>query len=179
MRAPILGTFAAAMLVIAGCAPATDVRTVTAPDPALNTLRTFQVVPANRDDPYINRALGAEITAELAHRGYFATATSPDVLVEYGTAAPELLDPTDWGYEYPWRPANWRGWGPGPNDPTQAELENGAVVIDVLDARTRHLLWRGHAVADVSADAHTHVKNLDEAVTAILNRFPEGSLASR
>jgi hypothetical protein len=179
MRAPILGTLAVATLAIAGCAPAADVLTVTAPDPGLSTLRTFQVVPARENDPYLDRALGHEIAASLSHRGYFASATNPDVLIEYGTAAPDLLDPTDWDSEYLWRSASWRGWGPGSGGATQAEFENGAVVIDVLDARTKHLLWRGHAEADASADPHTYVRNLDQAVNDILNRFPEGSLATR
>jgi hypothetical protein len=179
MHAPITGTLTAALLAVAGCAPVTQIQTVAAPEAGLNQLRTFHVVPAHPDNSPVSHALGSEITTDLRDRGYSASTSNPDVLVEYATAAPELLDPTDWAYGYLWRPARWRDWGPNPNDATQAEYENGALVIDVIDAHTKQLLWRGHGVADVTGDEHTYVRKLDQAVTAILDQFPEEHLVRR
>jgi hypothetical protein len=52
-----------------------------------------------------------------------------------------------------------------------------AVLIDVVDARTGQLLWRGHAAANASSDEHISIKGLDRTVAAILDRFPTRTVA--
>jgi hypothetical protein len=139
------------------------------------------VLPGESSPSFLNsttaRALGNEIAAQLERRGYTADDATPDVLIEYGTAVREELDPTDWSYNYIWRAKDWRGWGPGVNDATPAEYTDGAVVIDVVDAHTGQLLWRGHEAADASADEHVTVKHLDKAADTILDQFPGRALA--
>jgi hypothetical protein len=191
MRVPVQGAIAAVVIVAAACAPTPEVQTVVAPDAGLSSLQTFRVIEA---DTYLgniqpgethpafanstsSRALGRQIAAELERRGYTENEAAPDVLVEYGAAAKEDLDPSDESYDYLWRTADWRGWGPGPNDATPAEYANGAVLIDVVDARTGQLLWRGHAAANASSDEHISIKGLDRTVAAILDRFPTRTVA--
>ena len=191
MRVPVPGAMAAVVILAAACAPTPEVQTVVAPDAGLSSLQTFRVIEA---DTYLgniqpgethpafansttSRALERRIAAELERRGYTENEVAPDVLVEYGAAAKEDLDPSDDSYDYLWRPADWRGWGPGPNDATPAEYANGAVVIDVVDARTGQLLWRGHAAADASRDEHISIQGLDRTVAAILDRFPSRTVA--
>jgi hypothetical protein len=185
MRVPILSAVAAMLLALTACTPVPQVQTVVAPDAGLDRLRTFRVVLASNyladvlpgENSTTGRELGQEIAAHLERRGYAADDATPDVLVEYGTAVREELDPTDWSYNYLWRPNDWRGWGPGVNDATPAEYTHGAVVIDGVDARTGQLLWRGHEAADPSADEHVTVRRLDQAVATILDRFPGRTLA--
>jgi hypothetical protein len=73
----------------------------------------------------------------------------------------------------------WRGCLPsaGAKDATPAEYAHGAVVIDVVDARTNQLLWRGHDAADPTGDPRVTMRGLDHAVAAILDRFPGRTLA--
>jgi hypothetical protein len=191
MRAPIAGTIATALFALTACAPVPQVQTVVAPDAGLDHLQTFRVVlasnylgdvlPGETAASFLNsttgRALGTEIATQLEHRGYTADDASPDVLIEYGTAAREELDPTDWSYNYLWRPNDWRGWGPGANDATPTEYAEGAVLIDMVDAHTGRLLWRGHEAAKPSADEHVTVKDLDRAADTILDQFPGRALA--
>jgi hypothetical protein len=191
MRVSIPGTVAAMMLGLTACSPAPQVQTVVAPDAGLERLQTFRVVtasnylggilPGETSPEFLNsttaRALGKEIAAQLERRGYAADDATPDDLVEYGTAIREELDPTDWSYNYLWRDQDWRGWGPGANDATPAEYTHGAVVIDVVDARTGQLLWRGHEAASPAADEPVTVRKLDRAVDTILDRFPGRTLA--
>jgi hypothetical protein len=191
MRVPMPSALAAILLALTACAPAPEVQTVVAPDAGLDRLRTFRVVlasnylgdvlPGETSPAFLNsmteRELGKDIEAQLERHGYAANDASPDVLIEYGTAVKEELDPTDWSYNYLWRPNDWRGWGPGTNDATPAEYAHGAVVIDVVDARTNQLLWRGHEAADPSGDPRVTMRGLDHAVAAILDRFPGRTLA--
>ena len=190
MRVPIAGTIATTLLALSACAPASQVQTVVAPDAGLDRLQTFRVVlasnyvgdvlPGATSPSFLNsttgQELGKEIARELEHRGYTAEDARPDVLIEYGTAVREELDPTDWSFNYLWRPDDWRGWGPGANDATPTEYAEGAVLIDVIDAHTGRLLWRGHEATDPSADDHVTLKRLDRAVDTILDRFPGRTL---
>jgi hypothetical protein len=194
MRRSLIGTLAG--LAIAACAPPPPVQTVVAPEEDLGTFHTFQVVempaeylggmlPGATSPTWVNRstsrALAEDITADIERRGYAAADANeaPDVIVEYSTAVREPLDPTDWEYDYSWRPDDWRGWGPGPNDATPAEYAQGAVVIDVLDGHTRHLLWRGHAPAQSTDDERTYRRRMGQTVEAIIDQLPERTLASR
>jgi Domain of unknown function (DUF4136) len=191
MRVPITGSVAAMALVLAACAPTPEVQTDVAPDAGLASLRTFSVVevsdylgdiqPGETHPAFANsatsRALGRDIAADLERHGYTVSDQSPDVLVEYVTAVKEPHDPTDESYNYLWRAKDWRGWGPGRNDATPAEYAQGAVIIDVVDAKTKQLLWRGHGPADASDDQASSVKRLDQAVDAILDHFPQRSVA--
>jgi Domain of unknown function (DUF4136) len=191
MRVLMPSAVAAMVLAITACAPVPQVQTVVAPDAGLDRLRTFRVVlasnylgdvlPGETSPTFLNsttgRELGKEIAAQLEHRGFTAADASPDVLVEYGTAVKEEVDATDWDYNYLWRPKDWRGWGPGINDATPAEYSHGAVVIDMVDARTGQLLWRGHEAVDPTGDPRVTMRGLDQAVATILDRFPGRTLA--
>jgi hypothetical protein len=191
MRVSVPGAAAAVVMTFAACAPAPPVQTDVAPETDLHSLQTFRVVeasnflgnmlPGETRPAFVNattgRALGKEITADLERRGYQPNDAAPDVLVEYAAAVKEDLDETDWAYDYLWRPDDWRGWGPGRNDATPAEYNEGAVLIDLVDARTGQLLWRGHAPADPTGDEQSSIKRLDRSVDAILDRLPGRTLA--
>jgi uncharacterized protein DUF4136 len=191
MRVLMPSAVAAMVLAITACAPVPQVQTVVAPDAGLDHLQTFRVVlasnylgdvlPGESSPGFLNsftsQHLGKEIAVQLERRGYTADDAAPDVLIEYGTAVKEELDPSDESYNYLWRSDDWRGWGPGANDATPAEYTHGAVVIDVVDAHTGQALWRGHEAADPSADEHVTVKNLDKAADTILDQLPGRALA--
>jgi len=191
MRVLMPSAVAAMVLAITACAPVPQVQTVVAPDAGLDHLQTFRVVlasnylgdvlPGESSPGFLNsftsQHLGKEIAVQLERRGYTADDAAPDVLIEYGTAVKEELDPSDESYNYLWRSDDWRGWGPGANDATPAEYTHGAVVIDVVDAHTGQVLWRGHEAADPSADEHVTVKNLDKAADTILDQLPGRALA--
>jgi hypothetical protein len=188
MRPALYGTLAACSLAIAACAPPPPVQTAAAPEEDFGTARTFQVVqtpaeylggmlPGETSPTWVNTStsheLARDITIDLERRGYAEAGTNgtPDVIVEYSTAVREPLDPTDWAYDYAWRPNDWRGWGPGANDATPAEYAQGAVIIDVLDGHTHHLLWRGHAPAQSTDDERTYERRMGQTVEAIIDRL--------
>ena len=191
MRVPVPGALAAMVMAFTACSGRPAPQVVVAPDAGLTGLQTFRVVesqtflgdiqPGETGPEIVNsatsRALGQQITTELERRGYALREMDPDVLVEYGTATREDLDPSDWNYNYLWRGPEWRGWGPGRNDATPAEYVSGAVVIDMVDGRTGELLWRGHAPVDPSGNEQVAIKRLDRTAVAILKQLPERSVA--
>lgn len=46
------------------------------------------------------------------------------------------------------------------------------MVIDVIDPKTKQLVWRGQGVAAVSDDERRYEGALKKTVTAILDKFP-------
>jgi hypothetical protein len=183
---------AAILLALTACA-SVDVRTVTSPDANLGTLRTFSVMPnpkprthvaQSTNDPMLvnsisNRALRSDLTRGFEDRGY-AVADKPDFLVAYYACATQKLDVTYWDYGYGFYPGWWGGWGPGwgPYDATVSQYTQGTVIIDVLDAKTKELLWRGQGIARVSDDEPQYEQELWKTVTAILDKFPQARQGS-
>jgi hypothetical protein len=182
IRKSVLMT-AGTTLVLASCAPV-RVETVVSPDAGLGRLRTFAVLPVPRlrpgrrlpeDHPMLinsisYRVLRNELRNAFEDRGYVEAGTRPDFNVAYYASTREKLDVTWWDYGYVWRPRWWAGWGRG--RPVATVYTEGTVIVDVVDATSHELLWRGRGVATVSRDPERYRQNLREIVEAIVQEFP-------
>jgi hypothetical protein len=172
---------AAAAVALASCGPAVRVSTSVAPQARFEGLGRFRVLtpPTRRDgrrlpnDPMLvnsimNEAMRSNIVDAFKSRGYALDPSHPDFNVAYYASARERLDVTTWDYGYPTR---WGGWYPRPAYAVRPFTE-GTVIIDVIDSKSNELLWRGRGVSRVSDDPEEYQKNLREAVTAIIGKFP-------
>jgi hypothetical protein len=48
----------------------------------------------------------------------------------------------------------------------------GTVIIDVVDAKSHELVWRGRGVSDVSDNPETYSQSLNRTVMDIVKKFP-------
>ena len=192
MTARRLAAFAAIFFVLTACA-SVDVRAVTSPDANLAALHTFKVmsnakprspVAQSSNDPMLvnsisNRALCSDLVKGFESRGYVLS-DKPDFDVAYYASTKEKLDVTYWNYGYAYYPHWWGGWGPGfgSYQPTAMQYTEGTVIVDVVDPRTKELLWRGQGVAAVSDDEAKYEQELAKTVTAILGKFPQAPQGS-
>jgi hypothetical protein len=67
----------------------------------------------------------------------------------------------------------WR-WGGGFGDATTT-VENykvGTLVVDLFDANTKKLVWRGSSSDTLSDKSDKNIKNLDKGVQKMFNHFP-------
>jgi hypothetical protein len=124
-----------------------------------------------------NELVEARVTAivdeTLAGRGYQKlTDGTPDFLVGYHVALQGRMDATTVNtyYGYGWGP--WYGAAYG-NTYTRY-YEQGSLVIDIVDARQRRLVWRGTAEAEVdrSGSQERRDSQLREAINRIFKKFP-------
>ena len=161
----------AALFAVGACAGGISVRTALSPDASLHGLHTFRVLPtpkpkiagavSSTNDPMLvnsisNRALRTDLAQGFERRGYVADDNNPDFAVAYYASTKQQLDVTSWDYGYAWRPHWWRGWGPRwgvEGGPIVTQYTEGTVIVDVIDPKTKDLLWRGQGVAAVSDDA--------------------------
>jgi len=95
---------------------------------------------------------------------------NPDVLVAYHTSFDRNLRINAFG----------TGWG-GPRfgglrsgTATTQEILSGTLVVDIVDARTKAMAWRGMASGDVNTTAKPEQrdKNINRAVQKMFKNYP-------
>ena len=106
--------------------------------------------------------------AELGARGFAFNETAPDFRVAMHGGTKTRVRVTDSGYRY--GPGPW--WGGHGVDVYQ--YEEGTLILDVVDAKSNELIWRGTATGVVNPDAtpEQKEKQIREAVTKMLANFP-------
>src|SRR6267142_1707211 len=116
----------AAVVGLAACASAVQVRTALSPDASLSGLRTFRVQPTPKpsiasaqstSDPMLvnsisNRALRSDLQQGFEKLGYAISDSTPDFCVAYYASTNQQLDISAYDYGYSFRPRWWRCLGP-------------------------------------------------------------------
>ena len=97
----------------------------------------------------------------------------PDLLVSINTTAKEKVYVNNmnfgfWGW-------GWNPWMWGPNQNNVSSRTEGVLYIDLIDAKTKQLVWQGKGKGGISE----YTKNRDERiaifVSEILKNYPPGS----
>jgi hypothetical protein len=77
-----------------------------------------------------------------------------------------------WG----WRRFGGGGFGGlGEATTTTETYKVGTLVVDLFDAKTKQLLWRGSSSDTLSNNSNKNIKNLDKGVEKMFKKFPPGS----
>ena len=167
--------------------------------PAKNT----QDVPGPyRDDGLLDKRIKRAVTNALAYQGYTEQPDgTPDFYVVYRVGLEEktrnvYFDSGYYGYAgygfygYPYRLRRtffgYRGlgygypyYGGGPGHyPAVTTYTEGTLVIDIIDAKTDELVWRGSAVSPMSDETYD-AKEINKVVEKILEEFPPGLYPSK
>ena len=70
----------------------------------------------------------------------------------------------------------WRGFGGfGESTTTERDYQEGTLVIDLYDGKTKQLIWRGSTESVLSDKAEKNEKNLDKGVAKMFKNFPPES----
>ena len=81
-----------------------------------------------------------------------------------------------WGAGWGWGGWGWGGgWGPGGMGEATTTTTNQRVAnlaIDLFDANTKKLLWRGLATQDLGNNSERNSKDLDGDINNMFKRFP-------
>ena len=65
--------------------------------------------------------------------------------------------------------------GVGEATTTTETYKVGTLVVDLYDAKTKQLLWRGSSSDTLSNNSNKNIKNLDKGVQKMFKKFPPGS----
>ncbi len=119
-------------------------------------------------DARIKSAVDAQLTA----KGWTQVASGGDVsIVAIKTSQTQRTLQTFYdGMGGGWR---WRGFGGmGESTTTEQDYKEGTLVVDLYDAKTKQLIWRGSSEDTVSDKAEKNEKNLDKGVAKMFKKFP-------
>ena len=139
-------------------------------------LKTYGWMPipdkADIDSLNVQRVKNA-VNAEMKAKGLMMTSDNPDFLIAEHLGKKDKVQVTDWGYGYGPHGGYWGGyWGPG--GVSTYEYEEGSLILDFVDAKSKKMIWRGVAKAQIdSADTpEKREKLINEAVNEILKNYP-------
>jgi hypothetical protein len=140
--------------------------------------RTFAVVGGKiinegvvgSEGPFVRERVSSALRAGLDARGLAASADRPDLLVTYvaGARTQQELERASTHYQ----------GGPYWNGPTtgtfwRTDHVHGTLVVDIVDASTKKLVWR--AMAEAVDQPFADPEFLRRAVSSALAQFPPGS----
>jgi hypothetical protein len=131
-----------------------------------------QIRPAN--SLWTSRIKNA-VDNQLAAKGWTPAGQGADVAIMAieTTQTQRTLDTFYDGFGGGW---GWRGFG-GFGDATTTEhnYKVGTLVVDMYDAKSKQLIWRGSAEDMLSDKAANNEKNLDKGLAKMFKAFPPGS----
>lgn len=125
--------------------------------------------PRLENNPFFEDRVHAAIAVELAARGITRGSDGPTLVVHHHATVRDRVEV----YEVDRR----EGFGtPEYGEGTQVvQYEEGTFLIDIADAETNDIIWRGWARFDIGralANPQTMAETIDEAVGAMFRRFP-------
>jgi hypothetical protein len=125
--------------------------------------------PRLDNNPFFDARVRADVDKELASRGFQqATSGMSDLLVHYHASVTQEIDLRNVDREYAYcDDADCRPY----------VYDAGTIFIDLVDARTKKLVWRGWAESSVDGvidNQEWMEERIDNAVGKILQRLPRG-----
>lgn len=180
------------LLLLTNCAPRVVVNSASNVD--FSKYRTYawmdSDVKAGQNPLYYNQIATQNveniINQALTQRGLKQTRRRPDMLIGYHFFVEEKTRTVNvnpgpvgvygpyygwgrWGYRR-WRPG-WWGYNFNYNQYVQEPYAAGTLVMDMVDARTHQLIWRG-SVQDAVANPANIGEQLTQQVQNIVEKFP-------
>jgi hypothetical protein len=121
-------------------------------------------------NPLVNDRIIAAIDNELAAKGIQKVddPTSADLIVLYHAALSEetQLNTTDMGGAWGVR------WGGGMSTTTVDKIPKGQLVVDIGDAKTKKVLWMGHASETLSDNPEKNTDKINKVTKEMFKKFP-------
>jgi hypothetical protein len=171
--------------LVAGCATYT-VNYDFDPEADFSRFKTYAWSPSERlgVGELTAKRLRIAVNGEMATKGFGLDPENPDILVYMSAGKERRVDVEEWEYGRNERDAVGGAWYPGrypfaPDGRDRFEVrrgvdtyeyEVGTLLIDVIDAHTNELIWRGTASGIV--DPGKTAEQIQDVVARMLVNFP-------
>jgi hypothetical protein len=126
-----------------------------------------------KDPLFVDRIKNA-VNAALSARGWTQVESGGDVSIVaiQMTTNQETLNTFYNGFGGGWGWRRFGGGGIGEATTTAEIYKVGTLVIDLFDAKTKKLLWRGSSSDTLSNNSDKNIKNLGKGVEKMFKQFP-------
>jgi Domain of unknown function (DUF4136) len=164
------------MLLFAGKLSAQDVKTDYDRKADFGKYKTYSWEQVKTKNPLDADRIKNDVNAVLAGKGWTQVNSGGDVSIVAMeiTKNQQTLNTYYDGFGGGW---GWRGFGGGLGEATTTTdtYKVGTLVLDLFDAKTKQLLWRGTSSDTLSNNSDKNIKNLDKGVEKMFKQFPPGS----
>ena len=162
-------------MLLAGGAAAQDVNYDYDRSANFSAYRTYAWAGGTSQADNLNHArIVAAVDRQLAAKGLSQVDSTgnPDVLVLYRVALTQDLEVNAWDNRWA-----GPGWGGGPSRARVERVPVGTLVVGIIDAKTRSLVWRAAASKDLDPGASPEKweKSLNKAVEKMFKRYPRST----
>jgi Domain of unknown function (DUF4136) len=174
---------AAALGLFGATVFAQDVKTDFDKAANFGALKTFTVkIGTSWGNPLGEKRVTDEIEQTLTEKGWTKTdADKADaIVVLHGATEKQKTLNTFYSGYGGYGGYGWRGWGGGGGGmgtatTTTSEYTVGTLVVDIFDAKSKQLVFRGTAQDEISDKPEKNVKKLAKASDKMFKDFPPGS----
>jgi len=165
------------MFLFAGKSSAQQVKTDYDRSANFAQYRTYTWAQVKTKDPLDVDRIKAAVNAALAAKGWTQVDSAADVSIVAMEIArnQQTLNTFYDGFGGGWGWRRFGGGGFGEATTTTETYKVGTVVVDLFDAKTKQLIWRGASSDTLSNDSDKNIKNLDKGVEKMFKQFPPGS----
>ena len=135
--------------------------------------KTYSWIKVQSGDSLCNDRIKQDVDAQLAAKGWTKVDSNGDAAVSAfrSTQNQQSLETFYDGFGGGWR---WRGiGGTGLSTTTTEVTKVGNVVVDIFDAHTQKLLWRGKDSEDLSSNADKNIQKLQKDIDNMFKHFPQ------
>jgi hypothetical protein len=157
------------MLLFAARSSAQDVKTDYDRNANFGQYKTYSWGQIKTQDPLMVDRIKSSVNAALAAKGFMEVPSGGglSVMAMETTKNQQSLDTFYNGFGGGWR---WGGFGDATT--TTETYKVGTLVIDLFDATTKKLVWRGSASDTLSNKSEKNIDNLDKGVEKMFKKFP-------
>ncbi len=137
----------------------------------LKTYDWMQVPEQAGANSLIAQRIKNAVDVELKAKGLMMTSNSPDFFIAEFHGKRDRVKVTDWGdgFDRGYRRGHW-----GTGGVSAYQYEEGSLILDFVDAKSKKLIWRGSAKAQVENvnTPEESEKLINAAVNDILKAYP-------
>jgi hypothetical protein len=134
--------------------------------------KTYSWEKVQTQDPLSVDRIKAAVNSALASKGWTQVPSGGNVAIVAMevTRTQRTLDTFYNGFGGGWR------WGGGFGDATTTvnTYKVGTLVVDMFDATSKKLIWRGSSSDTLSSKSDKNIKALDKGAEKMFNHFPPG-----
>jgi hypothetical protein len=159
----------AMLLVLTAASFAQQVKTDYDHNANFGQYKTYSWEKVQTRDPLLVDRIKDAVNGALTAKGWTQVDSGGDVSVVATeiTQNQQTLNTFYDGFGGGWR---WGGFGDATT--TTETYKVGTLVIDLFDARTKNLIWRGSSSDTLSNNSDKNTKNLDKGVQKMFAHFP-------
>jgi hypothetical protein len=157
-----------ALVLMGAVAYAQRVNTDFDPSAPFATYRTYTWTSGTpAPNSFIQDQIHVAVDEKLVAKGMTQSAVKPNLVVATHVVTHEEKQIVAPGFGFgPW------GWGWGGSGAMTYTYLQGTLIVDLYDAKTRKMVWRGVATDTVSANTSTNTDRIDKAVRKMFEQYP-------